>query len=138
MTFRSLGQILQELTSDAGKLRAAAVETAPQDFVGDEPSTGEEFGSDPSPMRVGRARNLNGKGRERLRPPASLEINEKQRQPLVGMHVKEPSPRVRPVLRMVSSKCLDTAHPNGSPRPVVSRHLMLVARDHAASPLSSA
>jgi hypothetical protein len=86
----------------------------------------------------GRPGKLNGKGRGTVKATASVRGGAEQ---LRGGTAKAPETayghRMKPVLRLVSNRCLDTATPAAnkgrSPRPVVSRHLVLIGGTHYAS-----
>jgi hypothetical protein len=153
MTFKRIGTIAARLIADPVKLQAAADEApqrdgAPEAKRSDVPFMGSMGGGGPSVGRTDSppiarafgeeplASKLNGKGAEPAGPAKCVGRTPKKGNSIMRV-VKEPSPRERPVLRLVSNRGEPThaAHEGvlTPTRRVGSPMLLIVGgRDHAA------
>jgi hypothetical protein len=129
-SFRQIGELCRDVIAEA-ELRAARQATAAKE-VAAQPGGGEAEPPLPS-VEVSPRQNRNGKRAGAGKAPASQQGGGQTTGETAAGGSRISSARelhMQPALRLISSKCLDTATTaaNGrSPRPVVSRHLVLVS-----------
>ena len=147
-SFRQIGELCRDVIAEAELAARASKSRSNWNEAGSgeatasmQPTTGGMSELDGGPTKggerqpalpvEGRPGKPNGKGRGTVKATASVRGSVEQPG---GTAVRSYGQRMKPALRIVSSRCLETA-PNAAangrcPRPAVSRHLVLVAGRH--------